>query len=125
MAFIHRANPPTGQISFHFDGANSWHPTADSGTEVGQRFNSKTGRVPISRAELIPPQGFFQGLNLSGVRACWPVLVRRVLWVAGSGMKSHCASAPVPPEPLQPVQHEKIKRMNGEPLALLDRVLRW
>ena len=38
-------------------------------------------------------------------------------------MKSHCASAPVPPEPLQPVRHWKIERMNGEQLALLDRVL--
>jgi hypothetical protein len=27
-------------------------------------------------------------------------------------MKSHCASAPVPPEPLQPVRHGKIERMN-------------
>jgi hypothetical protein len=50
--------------------------------------------------------------------------VRRVLRVSGSGMKSHCASAPVSPEPLQPVRHdEKIERMNGEQLALLDRVL--
>jgi hypothetical protein len=48
-----------------------------------------------------PPQGFLQGLNLSGVRACLAVLVRRVLRVDGSGMKSHCASAPVPPEPLK------------------------
>jgi hypothetical protein len=63
------------------------------------------------------------GLILSGVRACLATLVRRVLRVSGSGMKSHCASAPVPPEPLQPVRHGKIERMNGEPLALLDRVL--
>jgi hypothetical protein len=27
-------------------------------------------------------------------------------------MKSHCASALVPPEPLQPVRHGKIERMN-------------
>jgi hypothetical protein len=45
------------------------------------------------------------------------------LRVFGSGMKSHCASAPVPPEQLKPVRHEKIERMNGEQLALLDRVL--
>jgi hypothetical protein len=38
-------------------------------------------------------------------------------------MKRHCASAPVPPEPLKPVRHGKIERMNGEQLALLDRVL--
>jgi hypothetical protein len=72
---------------------------------------------------LPPPQGFLQGLNLSGVRACLAALVRRVLRVSGSGMKSHCASAPVPPEQLKPVRHGKIERMNGEQLALLDRVL--
>ena len=38
-------------------------------------------------------------------------------------MKSSHASAPVPPEKLRPVLHEKIERMNGEQLALLDRVL--
>jgi hypothetical protein len=38
-------------------------------------------------------------------------------------MKSPCASAPVPPEPLKPVRPEKIERMNGEQLALPDRVL--
>jgi hypothetical protein len=38
-------------------------------------------------------------------------------------MKSGYASAPVPPEQLKPVLHEKIERMNGEQLALLDRVL--
>jgi hypothetical protein len=27
-------------------------------------------------------------------------------------MKSHCASAPVPPEQLKPVRHGKIERMN-------------
>lgn len=43
--------------------------------------------------------------------------------VYGSGMKSHCASDPVPPEQLKPVLHEKIERMNAEQLALLDRVL--
>ena len=43
--------------------------------------------------------------ELIGVRACLPALVRRVLRVSGSGLKSHCASAPVPPEPLQPVRH--------------------
>ena len=32
----------------------------------------------------------------------------------GSGMKSHCASAPVPPEQLKPVRHGKIERMNGD-----------
>jgi hypothetical protein len=62
-------------------------------------------------------------LNLSGIRACWPALVGRVLRADGSGMKSHCASAPVPPEQLKPVRHGKIERMNGEQLALLDRVL--
>ena len=50
-------------------------------------------------------------------------LVRRILRVYGSGMKSRHASAPVPPEQLQPVRHEKIELMNGEQLALLDRVL--
>jgi hypothetical protein len=39
--------------------------------------------------------------ELIGVRACLPALVRRVLRVSGSGLKSHCASAPVPPEPLK------------------------
>lgn len=43
--------------------------------------------------------------------------------VSGSGMKSCHASAPVPPEQLKPVLHEKIERMNGEQLALLARVL--
>lgn len=43
--------------------------------------------------------------------------------VYGSGMKSCHASAPVPPEQLKPVLHEKIERMNGEPFALPDRVL--
>jgi hypothetical protein len=38
-------------------------------------------------------------------------------------MKSRHASAPVPPEQTKPVRHEKIERMNGEQLALLDRVL--
>ncbi len=33
------------------------------------------------------------------------------------------ASGPVPPEQLKPVLHEKIERMNGEQLVLLDRVL--
>jgi hypothetical protein len=51
-------------------------------------------------------------LNFSGVRACLAALVRRVLRVSGSGRKSHCASAPVLPEPLQPVRHGKIERMN-------------
>jgi hypothetical protein len=62
-------------------------------------------------------------LNLSGVRASLAALVRRVLRVSGFGIKSHCASAPVPPEQLKPVRHEKIERMNGEQLALPDRVL--
>ena len=48
-----------------------------------------------------PLQGFLHSLNLSGVRACLAALVRRVLRVDGSGMKSHCATAPVPPEPLK------------------------
>ncbi len=43
--------------------------------------------------------------------------------VYGSGMKSRHASALVPPEQLKPVLHEKIERMNGEQLVLLDRVL--
>jgi hypothetical protein len=38
-------------------------------------------------------------------------------------MKSHCASASVPPEQFKPVLYEKIERMNGEQLALPDRVL--
>ncbi len=33
------------------------------------------------------------------------------------------ASEPVPPEKLKPLLHEKIDRMNGGQLALLDRVL--
>jgi hypothetical protein len=33
------------------------------------------------------------------------------------------ASRPLPPEQLKPALHEKIDRMNGEQLALLDRVL--
>ena len=43
--------------------------------------------------------------------------------VHGSGMKSRHDSAPVPPEQLKPVLHEKIERMNGEQRALRDRVL--
>ena len=38
-------------------------------------------------------------------------------------MKDSRAAAPVEPEKLKPVLHEKIERMNGEQLALLDRVL--
>ena len=38
-------------------------------------------------------------------------------------MKSSRASIPVSPDKLKPVLHEKIERMNGEQLALLDRVL--
>ena len=38
-------------------------------------------------------------------------------------MKNSHASAPLEPEKLKPVLHEKIERMNGEQLALLDRVL--
>jgi hypothetical protein len=38
-------------------------------------------------------------------------------------MKTSSFSNPVPPEKLKPVLHEKIDRMNGEQLVLLDRVL--
>ena len=38
-------------------------------------------------------------------------------------MKAGHASTSVPPEKLKPVLHEKIERMSGEQLALLDRVL--
>jgi hypothetical protein len=38
-------------------------------------------------------------------------------------MKSSHAAVPLEPEKLKPVLHEKIERMNGEQLALLDRVL--
>jgi hypothetical protein len=38
-------------------------------------------------------------------------------------MKSSQASTPAQPEKLKPILHEKIDRMNGEQLALLDRVL--
>lgn len=38
-------------------------------------------------------------------------------------MKNSRATVPVEPEKLKPVLHEKIERMNGEQLALLDRVL--
>ena len=38
-------------------------------------------------------------------------------------MKNSRASAPVEPQKLKPVLHEKIERMSGEQLALLDRVL--
>jgi hypothetical protein len=50
--------------------------------------------------------------EFSGVRASLAALVGRVLRVDGSGMKSHCASAPVPLEQLKPVRHGKIERMN-------------
>ena len=43
--------------------------------------------------------------------------------VYGRGMKNSRASTPVEPEKLKRVLHEKIERMNGEQLALLDRVL--
>ena len=59
----------------------------------------------------------------AGSRTSTDALVRRFLRVSGSGRKSHCATAPVPPEPRKPVRHGKIERMNGEQLALLDRVL--
>ena len=39
-------------------------------------------------------------------------------------MRNSRASAPVEPEKLKPVLHEKIERMDGDQLALLDRVLR-
>ncbi len=38
-------------------------------------------------------------------------------------MSSRHASAPAEPEKLRPVLHEKIERMNGEQLMLLNRVL--
>ena len=38
-------------------------------------------------------------------------------------MKNSRATAPVEPEKLKPALHEKIERMNGEQLALLDREL--
>jgi hypothetical protein len=38
-------------------------------------------------------------------------------------MKSSHAAVPLEPEKLKPVLHEKIERMNGEQLVLLDRVL--
>ena len=38
-------------------------------------------------------------------------------------MKSSHAAVPLEPEQLKPVLHEKIERMNGEQLVLLDRVL--
>jgi hypothetical protein len=50
-------------------------------------------------------------------------LVSPDLPVHGRGMKNSRAAAAVEPEKLKPVLHEKIERMNGEQLALLDRVL--
>ena len=38
-------------------------------------------------------------------------------------MKNGHSSAPVEPDKLKPILHEKIERMNGEQLALLERVL--
>ncbi|HEY3762978.1 MAG TPA: hypothetical protein VGN23_14635 [Verrucomicrobiae bacterium] len=38
-------------------------------------------------------------------------------------MKTRHESAPVSPEKLKPVLHEKIEQMNGDQLVLLDRVL--
>jgi hypothetical protein len=38
-------------------------------------------------------------------------------------MKHGSPSSPVPPEQLKPVLHEKIERMSGEQLSLLNRVL--
>ncbi|MGH7994597.1 MAG: hypothetical protein ACREDQ_13835, partial [Limisphaerales bacterium] len=73
-----------------------------------------------------PPQGFLPGQRkrrARGKSAFARALVRPALRVYGSGMKSRQPSAPVPPEQLKPVLHEKIERMNGEQLALLDRVL--
>ncbi len=52
-----------------------------------------------------------------------PGLVSVGLRVYGRGMKNSRSSAPVEPEKLKPVLHEKIDRMNDEQLALLDRVL--
>jgi hypothetical protein len=52
-----------------------------------------------------------------------PGLVSLGLRVYGRGMKNSRAAAPVEPEKLKPALHEKIERMNGEQLALLDRVL--
>ena len=52
-------------------------------------------------------QGVNEAINRLGqlrVHVCLAALVRRVLRVHGSGMKSHCASAPVPPEPIRLVR---------------------
>ncbi len=38
-------------------------------------------------------------------------------------MKRGAPSSPVPPEQLKPVLHEKIERMSGEQLSLLNRVM--
>ena len=38
-------------------------------------------------------------------------------------MKRGSPSSPVQPDQLKPVLHEKIERMNGEQLSLLNRVL--
>lgn len=38
-------------------------------------------------------------------------------------MKHGSPSSPVPPEQLKPVLHEKIERMSGEQLSLLNRVM--
>ncbi len=77
------------------------------------------GLLPSSTHTDRPVRGMFG----RGIRARLAALVRRVVRLYGCGMKSYCASKPVPPEQLKPVLHEKIERMNGEQLALLDRVL--
>ena len=55
------------------------------------------------------------GGSTSLVSLGWPVYC--------PAMSSSHTHAPVEPEKLKPVLHEKIERMNGEQLALLDRVL--
>jgi len=58
--------------------------------------------------------------------ACVPActsLVSPVERVYCPNMSSRHASAPAEPEKLRPVLHEKIERMNGEQLMLLNRVL--
>jgi hypothetical protein len=54
----------------------------------------KRGQRTVAPKNYQRQSAFIRGLNSSDVRASLAALVSRVWQVSGSGMKSHCASAP-------------------------------